>query len=82
MDANNIHVRGERDDDKRRNRKKRKELNCLYCCHRGHFARNCPEIRCQECGKKGHEKKACFIKFFRMFTNWNKRMNDYSAKWK
>ena len=41
-----------------------------------------PEIRCWECGKKGHEKKACFIKFFRIFANWNKRMNDYSAKWK
>ena len=82
MDANNIHVRGERDGDKRRSWKKRKELNCYYCGERGHFSRNCPEIRCWECGKKGHEKKTCFIKFFRMFANWNKRMNDYSARWK
>ena len=82
MDANNIHVRVERDGDKRRSWKKRKELNCYYCGERGHFARNCPEIRCWECGKKGHEKKTCFIKFFRMFANWNKRMNDYSARWK
>ena len=82
MDANNIHVRGERDVDRRRRWKKRKELDCFYCGERGHFARNCPEIRCWECGKKGHEKKICFIKFFRMFANWNKRMNDYSARWK
>ena len=58
------------------------ELNCYYCGERGHFSRNCPEIRCWECGKKGHEKKACFIKFFRMFANWNKRMNEYTARWK
>ena len=82
MDANNVHVRGERDDDKRGNRKKRKELKCYHCGNRGHCARNCREIRCWECGKKGHEKKTCFIKFFRMFANWNKRMNDYTARWK
>ena len=82
MDANNVHVRGERDDDKRGNKKKRKELKCYHCGNRGHCARNCREIRCWECGKKGHEKKACFIKFFRMFANWNKRMNDYTARWK
>ena len=57
MDANNIYVRGERDDDKRSNRKKRKELNCRYCGKRGRFARNCPGVRCWECGKKGHGKK-------------------------
>ena len=82
MDAVNIHVRGVRDDDKRRSNKKRKDLDCHYCNKRGHFARNCPEIRCWECGKKGHEKKACFIKCFRMFANWNKRMNEYSLRWK
>ena len=82
MDANNIHVRGERDGDRRRRWKKRKELDCFYCGERGHFARNCPEIRCWECGKKGHEKKTCFVKFFRIFANWNKRMNDYSTRWK
>ena len=64
LDDNNIHVRGERDDDKRRNRKKRKELNCHYFAQRGHFDRNCPDIRCWECGKKRHENKSLLRKIF------------------
>ena len=79
MDAKNIHVRGERSTGAQR--RKRKEMCCNFCAQRGHFARNCPDITCWECGKKGHEKKSCFVKFFRLFTIWNKRMNWWSMMW-
>jgi hypothetical protein len=58
--SKNIHMRGERSIGPQR--KKRKELCCNYCAQRGHFARNCPDIICWECGKKGHEKKSYFVK--------------------
>ena len=79
MDEKKIHVRGERIIGVKR--KKRKEMCCNYCAQRGHFARNCPDITCWECGKKGHEKKSCFVKFFRLFSIWNKRMNLWSMMW-
>ena len=79
MDTKTIHVRGERSTGAKW--KKRKEMCCNFCAQRGHFARNCPDITCWECGKKGHEKKSCFVKFFRLFTIWNKRMNWWSMMW-
>ena len=69
-------MRGERSIDAQR--KKRKEMSCNYYAQRGHFATNCPDIICWECGKKGHEKKSCLIKFFRIFDAWNRRMNLWS----
>ena len=42
---------------------KKKELNYYYCGERSHFVRNCPEIRCWECGKKDIKKNLASYNF-------------------